>query len=29
MILVDGRAVELDVWLKGLREEWTKGGSEG
>lgn len=29
MILVNGRVVELDVWMKGLREEWTQGGSEG
>jgi hypothetical protein len=29
MIMVDGKAVELDVWLKGLRREWTKRGSDG
>jgi hypothetical protein len=29
VILVDGRAVELNVWLMELKEEWTKSGSEG
>jgi tetratricopeptide (TPR) repeat protein len=28
-IMVNGEAVELDVWLKRLREEWTKRGAEG
>jgi hypothetical protein len=28
VILVDG-AMELNIWLKELREEWTKSGSEG
>jgi hypothetical protein len=29
VIMVDGRAVDLDIWLKGLREEWTKSSAYG
>jgi tetratricopeptide (TPR) repeat protein len=29
MIMINGKVVELDIWLKTLREDWTKSGSDG
>lgn len=29
MMSINGKVVELDIWLKTLREEWTKSGSDG